>query len=258
MQARMDMLVDELEGIRGDVEQSEAALDTAEVRARTLEAEVEAAEAEVAALRAEIDVTRAAIVGSAANKVLKRLQRRQRLQVRSLSRRVAVALGGGGLGGTSHHALRTEPSCERVLPEASGWHHVECVVLAHPCGYRHAEAHHITCIVSPKAHVRGAGICRGLLSPCALADWLLTACGRLPTAAYGPDARWSRGSRGGGACVRGNSASVAHAQRTRRGSIRWGPRLRAAALLLGNAPEAWPQGPLCSPGAYTPPSHVAH
>eukprot|EP00892_Ulva_mutabilis_P010253 jgi/Ulvmu1/75/UM001_0078.1 len=81
-QAHIDRLVDELEGIRGDVERAEAALDMAEERERTLRAEVAAAEAEVAALRAEIDVTRAAIVGGAAQAAMKRLRRQLRIEER--------------------------------------------------------------------------------------------------------------------------------------------------------------------------------
>lgn len=78
----MDSLVDELEGVRGDVEAAEAAVEAAEARARVLESEVAAAAAEVAALRAEIDVTRAAVVGSAVDASLKRLRRQMRVQAR--------------------------------------------------------------------------------------------------------------------------------------------------------------------------------
>lgn len=78
----MDSLVDELEGVRGDVEHSEAAAEAAEARARALEAEAAAAAAEVAALRAEIDVTRTAVVGSAIDASLRRLQRQLRVQAR--------------------------------------------------------------------------------------------------------------------------------------------------------------------------------
>jgi hypothetical protein len=81
MQVEMEALVGQLERLRGDVDEAEAAVEGAQAREKELRAAVAAAEARVAALRAEADVTRAAVVAPAAAGVLSRLRRHAKAQV---------------------------------------------------------------------------------------------------------------------------------------------------------------------------------